>query len=316
MRIGFLFPGQGSQAIGIGKDLYDKYEKVKKVYDNVQKITGINIKEISFNASEEELNKTENTQLAILTHSLAILEILKKNNISADLSAGLSLGEYTALIEDGVFDFEDGVKLVKKRGEIMRDFAPKGNWKMSAILGLEEQKVNKICEQVKDGFVVPANYNTIGQIVISGDEKAVLCANELAKEAGARRTTLLKTTGPFHTEKLIECSKQLKKEIDKIKINQKECKVVKNIDGSIYSKSDDISKILSEHIMSPVRFTECLKTMFENGIDTFIEIGPSKTLSGFVKRMDFGKNVEIYNINNVETLEQTIHDLKLKKKEG
>ena len=316
MRIGFLFPGQGSQAIGIGKDLYDKYEKVKKVYDNVQKITGINIKEISFNASEEELNKTENTQLAILTHSLAILEILKKNNISADLSAGLSLGEYTALIEDGVFDFEDGVKLVKKRGEIMRDFVPKGNWKMSAILGLEEQKVNKICEQVKDGFVVPANYNTIGQIVISGDEKAVLCANELAKEAGARRTTLLKTTGPFHTEKLIECSKQLKKEIDKIKINQKECKVVKNIDGSIYSKSDDISKILSKHIMSPVRFTECLKTMSENGIDTFIEIGPSKTLSGFVKRMDFGKNVEIYNINNVETLEQTIHDLKLKKKEG
>lgn len=316
MRIGFLFPGQGSQAIGIGKDLYDKYEKVKKVYDNVQKITGINIKEISFNASEEELNKTENTQLAILTHSLAILEILKKNNISADLSAGLSLGEYTALIEDGIFDFEDGVKLVKRRGEIMRDFVPKGNWKMSAILGLEEQKVNKICEQVKDGFVVPANYNTIGQIVISGDEKAVLCANELAKEAGARRTTLLKTTGPFHTEKLIECSKQLKKEIDKIKINQKECKVVKNIDGSIYSKSDDISKILSEHIMSPVRFTECLKTMFENGIDTFIEIGPSKTLSGFVKRMDFGKNVEIYNINNVETLEQTIHDLKLKKKEG
>lgn len=316
MRIGFLFPGQGSQAIGIGKDLYDKYEKVKKVYDNVQKITGINIKEISFNASEEELNKTENTQLAILTHSLAILEILKKNNISADLSAGLSLGEYTALIEDGVFDFEDGVKLVKKRGEIMRDFVPKGNWKMSAILGLEEQKVNKICEQVKDGFVVPANYNTIGQIVISGDEKAVLCANELAKEAGARRTTLLKTTGPFHTEKLIECSKQLKKEIDKIKINQKECKVVKNIDGSIYSKSDDISKILSEHIMSPVRFTECLKTMFENEIDTFIEIGPSKTLSGFVKRMDFGKNVEIYNINNVETLEQTIHDLKLEKKEG
>lgn len=316
MRIGFLFPGQGNQAIGIGKDLYDKYEKVKKVYDNVQKITGINIKEISFNASEEELNKTENTQLAILTHSLAILEILKKNNISADLSAGLSLGEYTALIEDGIFDFEDGVKLVKKRGEIMRDFVPKGNWKMSAILGLEEQKVNKICEQVKDGFVVPANYNTIGQIVISGDEKAVLCANELAKEAGARRTTLLKTTGPFHTEKLIECSKQLKKEIDKIKINQKECKVVKNIDGSIYSKSDDISKILSEHIMSPVRFTECLKTMFENGIDTFIEIGPSKTLSGFVKRMDFGKNVEIYNINNVETLEQTIHDLKLKKKEG
>ena len=245
MRIGFLFPGQGSQAIGMGKDLYDKYEEVKNIYDNVQKITGINIKEISFNGSEKELDKTENTQLVILTQSLAILEILKKNNISADLSAGLSLGEYTALIEDGVFDFEDGVRLVKKRGEIMRDFVPKGNWKMSAILGLEEQKVNEICEQVKDGFVVPANYNTIGQIVISGEEKAVLYANELAKEAGAKRTTLLKTTGPFHTEKLIECSKQLKKEIDKIKINKKEYKVVKNIDGNIYSKSDDISKILS-----------------------------------------------------------------------
>lgn len=315
MRIGFLFPGQGSQTIGMGKDLYNKYNEAKEVYDKIQEITEINIKEISFNGPEEELNKTENTQLAILTHSLAILEILKKNNISADLSAGLSLGEYTALIEDGVFDFKDGVKLVKKRGEIMRDFVPKGNWKMSAILGLEEQKVNKICEQVKDGFVVPANYNTIGQIVISGDEKAVLCANELAKKAGAKRTTLLKTTGPFHTEKLIECSKQLKKEIDKIKINQKECKVVKNIDGSIYSKSDDISKILPEHIMSPVRFTECLKTMYENEIDTFIEIGPGKTLSGFVKRMNFGKDVKIYNINDCETLEQTLYNIKLKKKE-
>ena len=165
MKIGFLFPGQGSQAVGMGKDLYDSYEEVRNIYDNVQNITGIDIKTLSFEGNEEALNETKYTQVAVLTESLAILEILKKNGITPEMSAGLSLGEYTALISGGVFDFQEGVKLVQKRGEIMQNLTPEGNWKMAAILGLEEQQVEQVCNSVQDGFVVPANYNTLVKLL-------------------------------------------------------------------------------------------------------------------------------------------------------
>ena len=310
MKISFLFPGQGTQTIGMGKDLYNKYKEVKDIYSKVEKITGIDIKEISFNGPEEKLNETQNTQLAVLTESLAILEILKKNNINADMSAGLSLGEYTALIEDNIFSFEDGVKIVQKRGDIMQNLAPKGNWKMAAILGLDDKKVEEICKNVSNGFVVPANYNTIGQIVISGEEEAVIKAGELAKENGAKKISLLNTAGPFHTEKLQKCSTALKEEIDKIKFNSKNSKVVKNIDGKLYNKNDNIQEILAKHIMNPVRFKNVLQTMYDNGTDLFIEIGPGKTLSSFVKRMKFERNIKIMNINNCKTLEDVIEEVK------
>ncbi len=308
MKIGFLFPGQGSQAVGMGKDLYENYEEARVVYDKVEEITGMPIKKLSFDGPEEELNKTQNTQVAILTQSLAILAILKKYNIQATMSAGLSLGEYTALIEDGIFDFEEGVKLVQKRGEIMQNLTPQGNWKMAAILGLNEEKVQEACNQVQ-GFAVLANFNTIGQIVISGEEEAVTKAGEIAKELGAKKVSILNTAGPFHTEKLNECSKVLKEEISKTKINTKDAKVVKNIDGKLYKQADDIAQILADHIMNPVRFTYDLQTMYDNGIDIFIEIGPGKTLSGFVKRMNFERPVQMKNINNVETLEQVIKEV-------
>lgn len=309
MKIGFLFPGQGTQTIGMGEDLYNKYQEVKDIYSKVEKITGIDIKQISFKGPEERLNKTKNTQLAVLTESLAILEVLKKNNIEADMSAGLSLGEYTALIEDNIFSFEDGIKIVQKRGDIMQNLVPKGNWKMAAILGLDDKQVDEVCKSVSNGFVVPANYNTIGQIVISGEEEAVIKAGELAKEKGAKKVSLLNTAGPFHTEKLQKCSMALKEEIDKIKINSKKSKVIKNLDGKIYNKNDDISNILSKHIMNPVRFTDVLQTMYDNEINLFLEIGPGKTLSGFVKRMKFEKNIKIMNINNCKTLEGVIKEV-------
>ncbi len=310
MKIGFLFPGQGSQTLGMGKDLYDQYEEAKKVYDRVSEITGVDIKKISFEGPEEVLNETKNTQLAILTESLAILEVLKKNNIVSDMSAGLSLGEYTALIEDNIFDFEDGIKLVQKRGEIMQNYIPQGNWKMAAILGLDENSVIEACKEVKEGFVVPANFNTIGQIVISGDEKAVIKAGEIAKEKGAKKVSVLNTAGPFHTAKLDKCSEKLKEELQKTNINKKDSKVVKNIDGKQYTASDDVVDVLSRHIMNPVKFTEDLKAMYEGGIRTFIEIGPGKTLSGFVKRMKFEEEIQILNISNCETLEEVIKEVK------
>lgn len=303
MKIAFLFPGQGTQTIGMGKDLYEKYDEVKNIYNKVKEITGIDIAKISFEGPEEDLNKTQNTQLAVLTESLAILEVLKKNGVKAEMSAGLSLGEYTALIEDGVFSLEDGVKLVEKRGEIMQNYTPDGNWKMAAILGLDETTVEAVCEKVDTGFVVPANYNTIGQIVISGEEDAVIKAGEYAKEAGAKKVAILNTAGPFHTSKLTECSKKLKEELDKTTINAKDSKVVKNIDGKQYTANDNVAETLAKHIMNPVRFTSCLQTMYDNGIDTFVEVGPGKTLSAFVKRMKFDGEIGIYNINSCESLE-------------
>lgn len=304
MKIGFLFPGQGAQSVGMGKDIYDKYEIAREIYDKVEKITGIDIAKISFEGSEEKLNETKYTQLAILTESLAILEILKQDEIKADISAGLSLGEYTALINSKVLTFEEGVKLVQKRGEYMQNLLPKGDWQMAAIMGLTDEQVEEVCKKVKSGFVVPANYNCIGQIAISGEKEAITEAETIAKEMGAKKVRVLKTAGPFHTEKLIGSSKALRKELENITINKFETKVIKNLDGEFYKETDDVKEILAKHIINPVRFSKTIQKMIDNDIDTFIEIGPGKTLSGFVKRTPSEKEIKILNINNVESLEE------------
>lgn len=308
MKIGFLFPGQGAQCVGMGKDLYDKYPEYRNIYEKVNKITGEKIEDLTFNSTEEELSQTKNTQIAILTMSLAILEILKKENIVAEASMGLSLGEYTALIYSGSLSFEDGIKIVQKRGELMQELCPKGDWSMAAILGLDEEKVNEICANITTGFVLPANYNCRGQIVISGEKSAVLEATQKAKQEGAKKAIELKTSGPFHTCKLKDASEALKKELEAIKIGNFETKVIKNINGKPYEEQDDVEEILANHIINPVRFADGLQTMIDMGIDTFVEIGPGKTLSGFVKRMS--KDVQIFNINDVESLENFIGGIK------
>lgn len=309
MKIGFLFPGQGAQSIGMGKDLYENYQEVRDIYENVHKITGVDIKKITFDGTEQELSKTQNTQIAVLTMSLAILKLLEKKGINAEISAGLSLGEYTALIYSKCISFEDGVELVKKRGEYMQNLLPEGDWAMAAILGLEDEKVEEVCKKVVDGFVVPVNYNTQGQVVISGEKTAVEQAEIIAKEMGAKKVRILKTSGPFHTKKLIEASNALRKDLEKININKFKTKVVKNIDGNIYKDEENIKEILAKHMISPVKFSKCLETMLKMGIDTFVEIGPGKTLSGFVKRMKTEKEIKIYNICDVKSLEITLKEI-------
>lgn len=310
MKIGFLFPGQGSQSIEMGKDFYEKYESVRKIYDRVKELTNIDIAKITFEGPEEILNETKNTQLAILTMSLGILEILKQENIKCDISAGLSLGEYTALINSKALSFDEGIKLVQKRGEYMQDLLPKGNWQMAAIIGLSDEQVEEACKRVKSGFVVPANYNTVGQVAISGDESGVKEAGDIAKEMGARKVMLLKTAGPFHTEQLKESSNALRNELEKITFSKFETQVIKNIDGEFYEDTDDIRDILARHIISPVRFSKTLKNMIDNGVDTFIEIGPGNTLSGFAKRIKTEKPIQIITINNVENLIKCLDTIK------
>lgn len=309
MKIGFLFPGQGAQSIGMGKDLYENYQEVRDIYENVHKITGVDIKKITFDGTEQELSKTQNTQIAVLTNSLAILKLLEKKGINAEISAGLSLGEYTALIYSKCISFEDGVELVKKRGEYMQNLLPEGDWAMAAILGMEDEKVEEVCKKVVDGFVVPVNYNTQGQVVISGEKTAVEQAEIIAKEMGAKKVRILKTSGPFHTKKLIEASNALRKDLEKININKFKTKVVKNINGDIYKDEENIKDILAEHMISPVKFSKCLETMLKMGIDTFVEIGPGKTLSGFVKRIKTEKEIKIYNICDVKSLENTLKEI-------
>lgn len=283
MKTAFLFPGQGTQSIGMGKDIYEKYEVARRVYDKAQEITGIDIAKISFEGPIDTLNETKNTQLAVLINSLAILEILKENNIEANISAGLSLGEYTALIYSNYLSFEDGIKVVQKRGEYMQNLLPKGDWKMAAVLGLKDEEVEEVCKEVKSGFVVPANYNFEGQVVISGEKEGVQEAEKIAKEMGARGVIPLNTAGPFHTEKLKEASNALRKELEKVKISKGNKKVYKNINGELYNENDNIKEILANHIISPVRFSKTIQNMLDAGIDTFVEIGPRKNFIKFCK---------------------------------
>lgn len=191
----------------------------------------------------------------------------------------------------------------------MQNLLPEGDWAMAAILGLEDEKVEEVCKKVVDGFVVPVNYNTQGQVVISGEKTAVEQAEIIAKEMGAKKVRILKTSGPFHTKKLIEASNALRKDLEKININKFKTKVVKNINGDIYKDEENIKDILAEHMISPVKFSKCLETMLKMEIDTFVEIGPGKTLSGFVKRMKTEKEIKIYNICDVKSLENTLKEI-------
>ncbi len=325
MKIAFLFPGQGSQVAGMGKDIYEEYEEARKVFDEVSTISGIDMRTLCFNGIRknydgtpynnddkigEDLIKTENTQLAIATMSLAILDILKKNKIEAEVTAGLSLGEYVSLIYAGAMSFEDGIKILKRRGYLMQNLVPAGEYMMLAVIGFDAHIIESVCEEIRNEgmYVVPANYNYSGQTVISGEINAVKKAEEILKNKGARKLVPLKTSGPFHTALLEKAKNELKVDLEKVDFKNFKKLVFRNIDGKAYANDDNIKDILANHIVSPVRFDAIIKNMLEHQVDTFVEIGPGKALTGFIKKEV--KDANVVNIYDDTTLKNAIEVLK------
>lgn len=307
-KIAFIFSGQGSQYVGMGKDLYDNVPVCKEIFDVANKEADLEITNLCFEGPKEELNITENTQPCVLTASISALRALEKHGIKADVTAGFSLGEYSALVYSGVLSFEDAVALVRKRGKYMQEAVPLGVGSMAAILGLSKEKVIEACNAASElGVCEAVNFNCPGQIVIAGEIKALEKATELCKEFGAIKCVNLSVSGPFHSSLLKEASVKLSEELKSINFNRPAVKMLANITGDYISDDIDLKQMMVKQVMSPVLWQDIIEKMIEDGVDTFIEIGPGKTLSAFVKKIN--RKLTVLNVESVESLEKTINTL-------
>ena len=299
-KTAFLFAGQGAQKLGMARDLYDQYPIVKETFDQASRVLGYDLRDL-IDHDEEKLNQTRYTQPAILTTSVAIYRLLVENGLQPDMVAGLSLGEYSALVAAGSLDFEDAVALIAKRGQFMETAAPAGTGKMVAVMNTDVALIEEACEKASDkGYVKPANYNTPAQIVIGGDVAAVDAAVDYLKEAGAKRLIPLNVSGPFHTALLKPASEKLALELEKVDFRDFQVPLVGNTEAKVM-ETNQIKSLLARQVMEPVRFYESIDTMKELGLTKVIEIGPGKVLSGFLKKID--KNIEALAVEDEASLQ-------------
>ncbi|MDD4568512.1 MAG: ACP S-malonyltransferase [Tepidanaerobacteraceae bacterium] len=305
-KVAFIFSGQGAQYVGMGKDLFDNFQTARKVFDEADEALEIEITKLCFEGPGEKLQETVNTQPAILAHSMACYSILKDEGIVPDIVAGLSLGEYSALVAAESIDFCQAIPLVQKRGKYMQEAVPLGKGTMAAVLGLDREQVLQICEIAsEEGIVEAANFNCPGQIVLSGEVKAVNKAVELAKSKGAKRAMVLAVSAPFHCSLLKPAGNSLAQELEKVNIKDSKIPVVSNVNADFAHDSFMVKQLLIKQISSPVLWEDSIRKMVKNGVSTFVEVGPGKILSGFVKKID--RNLTVLNVEDTESLYKTIN---------
>ncbi len=308
-KTAFLFAGQGSQAPGMGKELAENFACADAVFNEASEALGFDIKDMIFNGDKETLMITENTQPTIVTMSVAALRVLEEKGIKPDVVAGLSLGEYTAHVCAGSLKFADAVKLVRKRGKYMQEEVPVGKGAMAAILGLTADEVRDAAKQASEaGICTGANFNCPGQIVVSGEVAAVEKCCEIAKEMGAKRAIMLDVSAPFHCAMLIGAGEKLAKEMENIEVYDMQVPVITNVTADYVKDKSEIKLLLKEQVSNSVLWEDSIRRMIADGVDTFIEIGPGKALSGFMKKID--KDVKVFNVEDIVSLEKTIESLK------
>ncbi len=307
-KLAFIFPGQGAQYVGMGKDIAAEYKSADAIYEEASEALGFDIKEMIFNGNDEALKITENTQPTIVTTSVACMQPLLEKGIKPDFVAGLSLGEYAAHVAAGTFDFKDAVALVRKRGKFMQEAVPVGVGAMSAIIGLDNEAVIESCKEASSlGVCEPANFNCPGQLAIAGDVAAVEKANEICKAKGAKRAMMLAVSAPFHCSLLKPAGEKLAAELDKVTVNDIKIPVVVNVTAKSITDKDEVKPTLVDQVSNSVLWENCVKTMLEQGVDTFVEIGPGKVLSGFIKKIN--KDVKVLNVENLDSLNATLEEL-------
>ena len=303
-KIAFIFPGQGAQKVGMGKDFYEQFEAAREVFDNANEWLDIDVKALCFEENEN-LNLTQYTQAAMVTTSMAMVRVLEEKGLRPAMTAGLSLGEYCAIATAGAMSLKDAIVTVRKRGILMEQAVPAGEGGMAAVLGMEAADIEAVLAPI-DGVSI-ANYNCPGQIVITGVKSALVTAMEKLKEAGAKRIVELVVSGPFHSAMLTEAGEKLAEELANVELGELKIPYVTNVTADIVTDVADIKGLLAKQICASVRWQQSVEKMIEEGVDTFVEIGPGKTLTGFLRKIN--RDVTAYNIETVEDMEAVLEKL-------